>query len=713
MSKIAVEVVLGSQTSYVYPAGYDQDQLGLGPLMTQNAADGWAGPYQIGVTRPPELGVLMPGTAPHVIPWSSTIDWVFLADVNTAAATRRVAMFEFDKVTREFTFKGTVTLTPPTTGNITIRAFRAFRYTNTTGTVEVAGTAVTGSGTGWQTAGFAVGARIGFGSTDPTAIVTWFDITAIGSDTGITLGSTAGTIAAGTSFVIEEIRLATVHTNATVANGGLFLTKGLNPSAFGLAGTVIPAATTVDNIRAVYWLSDHVTTQVAQVACGMSAQDQTSDAVHYVWLLNGTTTSQLFKHNIRAALTLVAGKDSGGAQYILKSGLSATLTGTASQLNNGRLATTGHGPGSGIDCIYFTTSTRIYRTVEVSTITEGLAHIADNMVEVPPGGTGTFPVTNTMGSIEYAASIDSFFIISSNGGAGFRSYVTQYKTDGSQMDRIFTAALQQLNGGTASADAPVWPSLAASTVPLSVWSEGGTFYAVRSVLTATVNQLYAVPAGADWAYAEDTDCRLVLPRMATPNCDQFSRVYVSAPRQEGGGAKDIGLQVEPWRIYYRTSGINDDSGAWTLVPDDGSLSGASGATYIQFMMEFRVIGPFMIPAKINNVGVVYDDLSTDSHYQPSAGESDTTNKRFAWRFSTAFGTAVPDLRVRLYDAVSGGLLVDDNTAAATGTFERSTDGGSVWTAWNNTDKANDTTYLRYTPAALGDNIRVRALLTLN
>jgi hypothetical protein len=69
--------------------------------------------------------------------------------------------------------------------------------------------------------------------------------------------------------------------------------------------------------------------------------------------------------------------------------------------------------------------------------------------------------------------------------------------------------------------------------------------------------------------------------------------------------------------------------------------------------------------------------------------------------------------VRLYDAVSNSLLVDDETATPTGTFEQSTDLGLNWTAWTNADKTNENTYIRYTPLSLGDNIKVRALLTLN
>jgi hypothetical protein len=132
------------------------------------------------------------------------------------------------------------------------------------------------------------------------------------------------------------------------------------------------------------------------------------------------------------------------------------------------------------------------------------------------------------------------------------------------------------------------------------------------------------------------------------------------------------------------------------------------------MFEFRTIGTFCLPSRIFGVTCVYEDNTTDSHYQPSIAQSSTTGKNFAWRFSTAFGGTVPTLKIRLYNAVTGSLLLEDTTTASTeGTWEKSTNDGGSWGAYNTTDKGNDTTYIRYTPTSFADNIKVRALLTQN
>jgi hypothetical protein len=69
-----------------------------------------------------------------------------------------------------------------------------------TGTVEVAGTAVTGTGTNWDP-NLKAGDKMYFGSAtqnDPAA--TWYTILTRNSDTSITLTASAGTVGAGTAY---------------------------------------------------------------------------------------------------------------------------------------------------------------------------------------------------------------------------------------------------------------------------------------------------------------------------------------------------------------------------------------------------------------------------------------------------------------------------------------------------------------------------------
>lgn len=694
--KIAVEHQFSGTTQSIN--SYDSTKTLLGSLIQQKTGatdiDKFVGPMPIAVARPMEAATSVSSTFPSVIAWSSTKHWVFLADNAAAATTRRIVAYEYDIPTNTFTYIGFITLNFTLAGNKTITGFRAVRTTHTTGTVGVSGTAVTGSGTGFQSERIAVGARIGFGSTDPTQITTWHQITAIGSDTSITLAASAGTIANGTPYVIEELRFVVAMTNATATNGGLFLVKGCNINIFNGSGLNIADATTTDNVRATYWLADAVTA-TNTVARGLAVDSTSSNTEHFVWVLNGTTTAQIYKYNIRASLTsLSAGRSV--AAFVFSTGVSPTLTGTTSALNNGRIVTCSHGPGSGVKCFYFVTTTRVYRVAE-SAITNGsTTFLADSMLEIPPGGTNTFIVTNGISSIDYADSIDRFIILTT----GFRGYLCQYNTNSNQFDYMFLNELRQTDQSLADSNIVPVPTINAST--FSVWSEGGIFYLIRNSTSQTLNQLYAVPCGADWLYASTTNQVVITPAIPLPNCNKLQKVFVN--HSDLAGTSVFALTRSPYRIYYRTTGINDNSGSWTIVPDTGIISGT--ATQIQFRIEFRMFGDAMVPARIYGVGVIYDDTSMDSHYQPSVAKSSAASKIFAARQVDAWGSNIPNLRVLIYNAATNTLLLDDTvTASANGTWQYSTD-GNTWNSWSaSADTVGN--YIRYTTSSLPNGITAR------
>lgn len=820
--------------------------------------------------RPYVIVYNTPMMYPHAITYSPTIDWVFMIEnLATAVAPRKICMYEYSKTDSTYTWKGFIIATLTSATAHTIRGFRAIRYLHTTGTVGVSSTTVTGTNTKFVQEEFAVGARIGFGSTDPTAISTWYTISAIGSDTSITLSTSAGTVTSGTPYVIEELRFALTTTNATAANGGLHLVKGINYSDFITTGTTIPAATTVDNIKAVYWLSDAGTTGnvvTNQTPCGLTILPESNKGLHYAYVIDGfgSTSIKCFRYNLRATGTITAGKmlmtiayttsvststtvtvsgatvtNSGTAftsamvgmrigfntasvanvitWYTIESFTSSSVivlsssagslgsglsfiidsadvistapqlvTGTVSGSNNGRIGTLLHGPGANEESLYFVTATRIYRAAVSKIFGGNLGWISDNRTEIPTGTVSTFPVTNALNVVEIADAMDRLIVLTT-GAVGIRQYVTRYPTtsgdsfdhiwgiDDKQLDQasslggafvssgtvavsgttvtgtdtFFTAAMVGYRigfGSTNPASISTWYTISAFasatsitlsssagtigagsayiidfnsyTVPhfntasqvTSIWSENGIAHIAKHGTTPALSQMYSLPLSAHWTYASSTNQRVITPALSTQDCSKFYSVAVSQDVSLGGTG-EFALSTEPYRVYCRTDGIDTNTGEWIPVPVDGDLLGISGAPRIQFMFEFYTIGLFCIPARIMSLTVLYDDITTVSNFQPSVGLSEAVNKRFAWRFATAFGGTVPTLRVRLYNAVTNDLLVDDYTTNADGTWEKSTNGGSAWVSYNTTDKANETTYIRYTPASLGDNIKVRAVLT--
>lgn len=720
MTRVAAELRFGYLSGYNFSGGdaYSSTGLGLGLAMMQNSGvnptDYWAGPTPISIIRPVEYSAAIPVQYPSPLNWSKNIDWIFFADAAAAAATRRILKATYNRQNGNFSIDGFITLNLLSQLTHTVRAFKMTYDTYTSGTVggAINQNYISGWGMNFSGDGICSGNRIGFGTTIPSNVTTWYTISGYGgqfSDTGLYLNTTLAAPVTSGAYVIEDLRAIMVTTNGTAAAGGVFLVKGLNVGMFTPAGTTISSGISGDNQSAVYRLGDSITqTNTAAFGCGLEAK--TSTTGQNLWVLDTLANPKMYCYNIRKSLLVSGGLDISSVKSVTAAG--GAVAGTTSQVNNGIVATAAHGPGNGLKCIYFTTTTRVYRTVDLSTIASGSSSwIADNMTEVPAGGTSTFAASALMNTIEYSPNIDKFIISVNATTTPFKSYITKYKTDASQFDRNWGIDNRQID--QSAADGSITPVVTTASSPYTVNANSGISYVATIGTTAITNRVYATPLEADWEYATSSNACIVTPAILTPNCSKYIRLYVNEVKVVGGATTtNLGMTTEPYRVYYRTAGIDNNSGGWNLLTDYHDLSGVASATKIQFRFEFRTIGTVGVPARLLSLNVVYEDNSTLSNYQPSVAQSNITNKQFAWRFATGFGTAVPTLRIQLYDAVSNSLLVDDQTTGSTGTFEKSTDGGSNWTAYNTTDKVNETTYIRYTPASLGDNIKVLALLTL-
>jgi hypothetical protein len=661
-------------------ANYDPNKVTAGPLIQQRTGPGpgdrFIGPMPIGMTRVMESGATaIAGAYPHVYHFDDREDWVFLAENTAGAATRRIMFFTYNSDNGDFSNHGFITLTFPIAGVHTIRGFRVVREEHNEGTVSVSGTTVTGSGTQWQSRGLAAGARIGFGSTDDNDITQWFEISSVDGNGSLTISTTAGTIPTGTPYVIEELRVLVATTNTTVTSGGLFVAKGLNRDLFLPNGTIIPAATTVDNVRAVYWLGDAgATTNTGNQSAGGCAIDTRSSnwSEQMVYVPNATIPARVYAYNIRAPLAgLTAGRSS--AALVAETG-GVALTGTLSQTNNGRIGVLNHGPGAGDKHLWLVTTTRVYRVL-LQNITNGsTSWLADGMIEVPPGSGATLIVNSALISVEIADSIDRLIIMSS-GAAGARSYITRYNTSGDQFDHVFLVDDKSQDISTASTEKPVYPSISASIY--SIWAEGGVLYLCRNGTANTLNHLYAIPVGADWAYAASTGARAIGPRMSTPGASRLHRLYVN--EADIIGSPRLGVSPEPYRAYVRTTGINDNSGTWTPVDSFGDLTSMAPSSEVQFMFEFRTIGVHGIPARLFGYTVVYEaGLDIPSHLRWSMGDTDTSASTIGFVQTNTYGGQFA-LEIELRRVSNDSLiLVQSSDSTTSGIFEFYN--GSAWAA---------------------------------
>ena len=682
MTIIAENLDFGTLPSYKYGTDrYHPSKLGLGPLIVQRTGPSpeqrFVGPLPIAVARPMEESLSIQVGYPWAMRWSDTIDWVFVAEASAASPTRRIIKYDFNRETGAFSFSGAITLTYPTATNHTIRAFRMTYDLHTVGTIErnsQFSNGVTGTGTSWVSDGVCAGNRIGFGSTNPSEITTWRSISSVTSDGELLLDGTISNYPPGTPYVIEDLRAITATTNATAVNGGLFVAKGLSIDLFSPTSFTIPAATTVDNVRAVYRISGAALINVS----GLGIQEPVNKVEHYAWALAGTTTATMYKYNLRTPLiNLSAGTTS--AAHTLQTG-AITLTGTASQINNGRVAKPDHTAGIGQECFFFTTTSRVYRTKPLNSITASDATFisgGDIMLEVPPGGTVTGVASGAMQSIEYSALLDAFYIALTGSASGQRDYLTKFYAGSQQLDRQVGVDVRQYYQASSAA---VAPALSRTTSYFMPWIEGGLGYFVINGNSAATNSILVVPIGADMDFINRTNSKAVLPKMSIPSAHKLLKT-LAQNTEALGGYGPLSLGTEPFAVYYRTAGIDDDSGGWTLLNQAGSMVGVDAAPEIQFMLAFRVAGTSCIPARIHSFALLYEtDEALPTGFRWNLGDSNQSNGTLGM-VQTGLLPALGVLTITYYRAdTNQAVLVQSSGDSEFGVWEFYNEGSGSWVA---------------------------------
>jgi hypothetical protein len=639
---------------------------------------------------------------PYVVSWSDDIDYIFTGQTGTLANIN-VTLTKFQKSTGVFTTLGNIRFTP-SEGAGTNKSFGSVRATLdrwSTGTVSASGTTVTGSGTGFVSSKISVGARIGFGTTDPTEVVTWYEIASISSDTSLTLNLSPGTISIGTPFVIEEIRVFTIHRRTVVpfTAAGLHMVKGLHEGVFG-SFTVIPQATTVDRIRAFYKL-DPGNSVTNQYPLGIALDDKVSDSNQLIYVQNSpggsTTQMEIQVFNIREDLVPTSGIDTGSWEFNTGS---VTVAGTF-LFSNARVGTLSTGPTAEIKSVYITTSLRIYACPVNNIFNGSTSYLTYAHFQTPPGTTNTYSafsynqvdISNTLNAIVTCSSAAPFSL--------------QIEPFGGVSTRYFYPWTGRVRNPSTSSDSA--EAFTCSGVALNLWVEGGIMYTIAG--STTNNYIYAIPLAADYDYAFSTNQYIITPILYTPGCVQFYMINLF--EKDFHGNTILGGSADSCKLYVRTSGIMDNSGDWIEIPSNGDISNLIGASNeIQVAVTWDIMNASGITPWVYGVNVTYEDGSQDSHYLPSLANSSAAGRTFSFYQSQLWGGTIPNLRIRLYNVATGFLIIDDDVNSSIyGSWQYSSDDGSTWIPWSSSEDSVGN-YIRYIADSLPASTRIRALLTI-
>lgn len=170
--------------------------------------------------------------------------------------------------------------------------------------------------------------------------------------------------------------------------------------------------------------------------------------------------------------------------------------------------------------------------------------------------------------------------------------------------------------------------------------------------------------------------------MSTPNCSKYYRVFANSEKLIGGDV--LGAAPEPYRLSYRTSGISDNSGSWTAVGDDGDLSGVGAASYIQFRVEYRVVGNIMLPNRLYNLAVAYESSDNlPGFLEWNINDSSTSDGTLGFTQTDlnggSFGLQIDYFR----EDTDANVLSQTSAGSSNGVFEYWN--GSAWTAGISSD----------------------------
>jgi hypothetical protein len=723
MTKAVVEHLFKGPTQ-TYADVYDSKFTILGQYMQQK--NGAVHPLHPTALRFLEAGIVDPnfdGWHPWAIDVGNDTHWVFFTENKTTDNTNKVLLTIHNTATNEWQVQGWLNCTWPSAASTqTCRGFAVYRYLHTSGRImynDAASTTVYGNTTTWSDSRIAAGARIGFGSKDPAQIKHWYEISAITDNTTLTLtAATLNGIPPHSEYVIEELRIYNTRgSGATVA--GLFVAKGINFFDFKSDGSVtIASATTTDNLKRCYWLADASTVQNT-FGAGLCLSDTWTDTEQYCYIPDAATNSmRIYKHNVRAAISALSSGKQGSpfASYICRTNTTAAGSNLVTDRNVWTIATTNHGPAAGEEAIYGAHASGSYAScIPTKNIVDGATNVITGFFrENLPTGTGGLSTGSAVYGLDYDATLDRFVLSASSSGI----YSFKFVTDGRPYEKRMLVDHKHVDKRATGVYAPPTPSTRISGEQVTLHTLNGMLYTNKyftSATTATVlNSIaHVVPIGIDWdsPISSKYQNKLVSPEILTPRCRKFN--FVSILHSTKAGSNALGFPTAPYKVYYRTAGISDDTGGWNLLSADGNLNGVGAASSIQFMFMFKTIDVFAIPAKIYGVQCSYEEEGTDIHFQPSVNFSNKNTKTFAWKFATAFdGSVTPTLTVKIYESVTGVLLLKDTTTASLfGTFQKSINGGQSWISYNVNNKTNEKTYIRYVTTALADNLKVKVVLT--
>jgi len=609
---------IGIATSYLSPtkntSGYDHKKLNIAEDLRLYTGDYWKENYLSANTiYRNNFGefAYYPTNPFQVVDLTENITWIF-ADEWRNWTGCRIHLLSYDKREDRTKYVGSTYLTfPNSSQNFQPYDLEVLYEKYSTGTVTNTGTSVTGTSTTWVDFKFCNGARIGFGSTDPEFVLEWIEVSTFNSNTSITLVDTPLiNYPINTPYVIEEIRIivARYNNSGTLTNGGIFMAKGLSFFDFwNDKSTSIPTATTIDRIKACYFLNTTVNHSYYYMNCVLGPKIDNN--TQYLYVLSGqnniNTNNHFLTYNVRADLVSSGGITSSA--FVARSNVFTTQNYSTIPASTQKItvATTLSGPGKGVECLYFNYYWRTYRFVTSDLRVPNKDVIFDEyMVNNRIGGANVG--INSYGNPKYLPEDDLFY----SKDYSYNAYLFYKPSSSITQMEVGRWILSNHNlSYYQNDDFDVEFSRQYSQGSYNSRISNGNIILMNDSTSqwATFN---LINYKSDIYFAEKYNNFIVTPAISTYNCRKLKKLFlktnVSIGNDTSPNLSDDAV------VYVRTLGIEDNSGKWIILNKYKDLSKILPTDKIQFRFGFKTLASTHMPIRIYNLGVLYETFDNNS-----------------------------------------------------------------------------------------------------
>ncbi len=669
---MGVDIPNGSYST-VNTTGYNPNKINLGKYF-YTASD-----TNLTYIKAHDLETIKPlqdisGTAKYitigdVIKWNDEINWFF--GIRHDTAPRQIALYSHNKKSNKKTYIGDMSITAPDSDSRTFRDINVALYRYNTGYVSLSGTTVTGINTAWVQSRFATGSRIGFGSKDPQFVTTWLEISSINSDTNISLLTNTFNYAfTNIPYVIEEIRFVIGFYNNTRGYSEIHLFKGVNYNDFKQL-RAFDKILTDDNKKGYYRLTEPV--NIAAFA-GIALEPQISNTEHNLYVLSylssPANTVVVHKYNIRASLTV--SNNLSSSAFLFKCG-GTYVTGSGIVYKALTYAVPNYHPYKNRPVLIMLNGSS-YTFIPVENIYEGNVDIYESPQEslgfIASDGVNRWSDTNY--DIAYDSTIDRFLTLweaTTYGKYPSLGQVNQYNFEETKL--------------YISTNYPSLPIMPEGTVEHINFAFGnfkcrtcdGWYYLMRENGSYFNNTIFITPISGHWLYTDQTKNFVILPKIKIDKFNTLKRLNIRAVHFYGN--ERYGVPAEPLRYYIRTTGINDDSGAWKYVDSHGIISDVVNTGELQIKIETHMFALAGLTKKIYGYSIEYDEPSLlPDGMSWNYGDADLVTGTVGFIQNKLMNT-IPSFKISYYRKSDQKLIFTQNTSNSSNGYFQFYDNGWI------------------------------------